>query len=82
MSAKETPMFRERIRYDLHFEGPSRSASASKSLKMWSFVFGERGAEKSCTLSEKQVALVLAAVEDAVQTTLAKLGARRKGDVR
>lgn len=78
----EIPMFRDRIRYDLHFEGPSRAGSASKSQKMWSFVFGVRGAEKSCTLSEKQVAEVLAAVDAAVLTSLAKLGAKEKGHVR
>lgn len=82
MLEDQTPMFRDRIRYDLHFEGPSRIKSASKDLKMWSCVFGVRGAEKSCMLSEKQVAVVLAAVEDAVLTSLAKLGAKEKGHVR
>lgn len=77
-----TPMFRERIRYDIHFEGPSRSQSASKSQKMWSIVFGVRGAEKSCMLSESQVAVVLAAIEDSIVMSLAKLGAKEKGHVR
>lgn len=82
MSDHQTLTYRDRIVWSVQFESPSRIASASKAQKLWSCVLGVKGEEKSFMLSEKQVAEVLAAIENAASMSIRKYLAKEKGNVR